>query len=119
MQCVLACLPHSRMSTRDSHTLLLTPPAPLFPPCETALLLAKVPQASLIVPGVGDLLSGGEGRKVCKAEVYPYQLARARKQRAGNLRAEAHVVRAARIPREREHVRALNLGKSFSESQNS
>jgi hypothetical protein len=48
MQRVLACLPHLRMSTRDSHTLLLTPLAPLLSPCETALLLAQVAQASLI-----------------------------------------------------------------------
>jgi hypothetical protein len=43
MQCVLTRLSHPRMSARDSHTLLLTPLAPLLAPCETALLLAQVP----------------------------------------------------------------------------
>jgi hypothetical protein len=75
MQRVLACLSHPRMSARDSHPLLLTPAAPLLPPCETALLLAQVPQAAQIVSGVGDLLSCGEGRQVCKADVYPYEVA--------------------------------------------
>jgi hypothetical protein len=106
------------MSTRDSHTLLITPVAPLLPPCQTALLLAQVPQASLIVSGVRDLLPCGEGRQVCQAEVYPYQLARAWAQEAGELRAEAHVVSPRRIPREAHHVGTLNLGKLFSELQN-
>jgi hypothetical protein len=83
MQRVLACLPHPHMSARDSPTLLLTPMAPLLPPCQTPLLLAQVPQASLIAPGVWDLPCG-EGRQVCQAEIYPYQLARAWKQGARN-----------------------------------
>jgi hypothetical protein len=99
MQRVLACLAHPRMSARDSHTLPLTPPAPLLPPCETALLLPQVPQASLIVPGVLDLLPCGEDRQVCKPEVYSYQVSCAWEQGAGNLGAEAHVVRPPRIPR--------------------
>jgi hypothetical protein len=107
------------MSARDSYTLLLTAVASLLPPCETALLLAQVPQASLIVPGVGDLLPGGKGRQVCKAEVYPYQVARAWERGAGNLGAEAHVVRSPRIPQEANHVGALDRGKLFSESQKS
>ena len=59
------------MSASDSQPLLLAPVATLLPPCETALLLAQVPQASLIVLRVGDLLPCGESREVCKAEVYP------------------------------------------------
>ena len=117
MQRVLTCLAHPRMSACDSHTLLLTPATPLLPPCETALLLAQVPQASLIVPGVGDLLPGGEGRQVCNAEVHPYQFARACTQWAAKLRAEAHGVRPRRIPREAHHVGALDIWKLFSESQ--
>src|SRR6516165_4087132 len=119
MKRVQACLPHPRMSAGDPHTLLLTPVAPLLSPCETALLLAQVPQAPLIVPGVGDLLSCGESREVCQAEIYTYQLARAWKQGAGNFRTEAHVVRPACIPREAHYDWALDLGKPFSELQNS
>jgi hypothetical protein len=119
MQRVLTFFSRSRMSTRDSQPLPLTPLAPLLAPCETALLLAQVPQASLIVPGVGDLLPGGEGRQVCKAEIYSYQSARAWARGAGNLRAEAHVVRPSRIPREGHHVGTLDLRKSLSEFQHS
>ena len=100
MQRVLACFPHPCMSARHSYTLLLAPLAPFLPPCETALLLAQVPQASLIVPGVGDLLPRGEGRQVCKAEIYPHRVARAWEQSARNFRAKAHKVRPARIARE-------------------
>jgi hypothetical protein len=106
------------MSTRDSHTLLLTPLAAFMPPCETALLLAQVPQASLIVFGVGDLLSGGESRQICKAEIYPYQVALAWAQGAGNFRTEAHVVCSPRITREGDHVGTLDHGKLFSEFHN-
>ena len=119
MQRVLACLSHPRMSARDSHTLFLTPMAPLLPPCETAMLLAQVPQASLIVPWVGDLLPGGEGRQVCQPEIYPYQLACAWTRGARDLCAEAHEVCPRRIPREAHHVGALDLGKLFGEFQDS
>jgi len=119
MQRVLAFFSRPRMSTRNSQPLLLTPLAPLLAPCETALLLTQVPQASLIVPGVGDLLPCGEGRQVCKAEVYPYQSARAWAQGAGDLRAEGHVVRPPRIPREGHHVGTLDLRKSLREFHNS
>jgi len=119
MQRVLPCLSHSRVSTRDSHTLLLAPMAPLLPSRETALLLTQVPQASSIVPGVGDLFPGGEGRQVYKAEIHPYQFARAWAQGSRNLGTEAHVVRPARIPQEAHHVGPLDVGKLFSEFQNS
>ena len=56
---------------------------------------------------------------MCQTDVYPDQFARAWPRGSRNLGAEAHVVPPARIPQEAHHVGALNLGKLFSESQNS